>query len=236
MICKQAAIEYTWNTGFEPFFGHDRLPEDDVSKKIVPFTIEEQARLRVELPDHWKPYFDFAFRTGLRPGEQIAIKPEDIDWSRGLLHIRRSITLDGDGKRTEETTKNKYSRRTIKLTPAMLEALSAQKKIHDQFCCEYFFCSREGKPVHLSNVRRRTWIPALKTAGLTIREMKQTRHTFATIALSCGENPLWIARTMGHRNSEMIIKVYSRYVENIRGTEDGSIMDRVYQVNNGKEE
>ncbi|HOV88032.1 MAG TPA: DUF3596 domain-containing protein [Syntrophobacteraceae bacterium] len=236
MICKQAAIEYKWSTGFEPFFGHERLPEDDVSEKIVPFTIEEQAKLRQELPDHWKPYFDFAFRTGLRPGEQIAIKPEDIDWPRGLLHIRRSITLDEDGKRTEGTTKNKYSRRTIKLTPAMLEALSAQKAVHDQFGCEYFFCSREGRPIHLSNVRRRVWIPALKRAGLAIREMKQTRHTFATVALSCGENPLWIAKTMGHRNSEMIIKVYSRYVENIRGTEDGSIMDRIYQVNKGKEE
>lgn len=76
---RSVAIEYTWNTGFEPFFGHDRLPEDDVSEKIVPFTIEEQARLRLELPDHWKPYFDLAFRTGLRPGEQIAIKPENID-------------------------------------------------------------------------------------------------------------------------------------------------------------
>jgi integrase len=43
--------------------------------------------------------------------------------------------------------------------------------------------------------------------------MKQTRHSFATVALSCGESPLWIAKVMGHRNTEMVIKVYSKYIE-----------------------
>lgn len=236
MICEQAGIEYQWGSEFDPFFGFKRLPEEDASEKIFPFSIEEQHALRGKLEDHWKPYFDFAFRAGLSPGEQIGLKPEDIDWSRGLLHIRRAITLDKKGKRAEGDTKNKYRRRTIKLTPAMLEALTDQKKIQERFQSEYFFCSPQGKPVHLSNARRRAWIPALKRAGLAIREMKQTRHTFATVALSCGENPLWIAKVMGHRNAEMIIKVYSKYVENIRGTEDGSIMSCIYQPNAGKEE
>lgn len=235
MICKQAAIEFQWTRAFDPFWGYKRLPEVDTSEKIVPLSIEEQLKLRQEFPDHWKPYFDFAFRTGIRPGEQIGLKPGDIDWQRRLLHIRRAITLDKDGKRTEGVTKNRYSRRTIRLTPAILEALEAQKRIHARFGSEYFFCSPEGKAVRLSNVRRRVWIPALKKAGLALREMKQTRHTFATVALSCGENPLWIAKTMGHRNAEMIIKVYSKYVENIRGTVDGAIMDRIYQGTTSKD-
>jgi len=65
-------------------------------------------------------------------------------------------------------------------------------------------------------------------------EMKQTRHTFATIAFSSGESLLWIAKTMGHRDAEMVIKVYSKYIENINGTEDGTIMDRMYRVFEGK--
>ncbi len=81
--------------------------------------------------------------------------------------------------------------------------------------------------VHPSNLRRNVWRPALKKAGLKVREMKQTRHSFATVALSCGENPLWIARVMGHRNTEMIIKVYSKYIENAAGTEDGWRFDQV---------
>ena len=173
------------------------------------------------LPFHWVPYFKFAFRAGLRPGEQIGLKPEDIDWGKGTLYIRRAVTLDESGKRTTGETKNKYSRRVIRLTPSMLEPLREQAKIHKQFDCEYFFCTPNGCQLHLSNLRKKVWVPALKKAGLVVRAMKQTRHTFATLALSYGESPLWIAKIMGHRDTEMIIKVYSRYVENARGTEDG---------------
>ena len=66
-----------------------------------------------------------------------------------------------------------------------------------------------------------------------MRGIKQTRHTFATVALSCGENPLWIAKVMGHRDAEMVIKVYSRYVENLRGTEDGSTLDAIFRSTDG---
>jgi hypothetical protein len=41
---------------------------------------------------------------------------------------------------------------------------------------------------------------------------------------------------MGHRNTDMIIKVYSKYVENARGTDDGGLLNRILQGSNGKEE
>ena len=69
--------------------------------------------------------------------------------------------------------------------------------------------------------------------NIQFREMKQTRHSFATITLSCGENPLWIAKTMGHRDTSMIIKVYGKYVENASGSEDGAMLNAVYQFATG---
>lgn len=66
--------------------------------------------------------------------------------------------------------------------------------------------------------------------------MKQTRHTFATIALSCGENPLWIAQVLGHRNTDMIINVYGKYMEKARGPMDGGLLNQVFQGANGKKE
>ena len=71
-----------------------------------------------------------------------------------------------------------------------------------------------------SNVRIRVWIPALERAGVEYREMKQTRHSFATYHLSQGKNPLHIANVMGHRNAEMVIKVYSKYVDDAVGIDD----------------
>jgi integrase len=120
----------------------------------------------------------------------------------------------------------------------MLSALESQKKIYDQFKGKYFFCNTTGGLVNPSNLRRNVWWPALKEAGLKIRDMKQTRHSFATIALSCGENPLWIARFMGHRNTDMIIRVYGKYIENANGSKDGTAFDSIYQgtKSNNKEQ
>ena len=236
MICKDAAIEYGWGNTYNPFYGFKKLPESDPYEKILPFSTGEQGSLVAELPDHWKPYFQFAFRSGLRQGEQIGLKPEDVDWEKSLLHVRRAITLDENGKIMEGGTKNRYSRRTIRLTQSMIEPLKAQKIVHERFGCEYFFCTSQGKRIHPSNLRKRVWLPSLKKAGSEIREMKQTRHSFATVALSCGENPLWIAKVMGHRNTDMIIKVYSRYVENEGGSSDGARLDKAFQGTKGKDE
>lgn len=40
----------------------------------------------------------------------------------------------------------------------------------------------------------------------------QLRHTFASWALSSGENPLWVARQMGHKDVSMVLRVYGRYI------------------------
>lgn len=230
MIYNSAVIEYGWNESFNPFRGLKKLPTDDSYEKIHPFSIQEQNRLIEHLPIHWKPYFKFAFCSGLRQGEQIALKPEDIDWNSGLLHIRRAMTRDIEGKPIEGKTKNKYSRRTIRLIPVMQEILKEQKEILSRFeNTVYFFTSPSGSRVYVSNLRRRVWIPTLQKAGLKIREMKQTRHSFATNALGCGENPLWIAKVLGHRNVEMIIKVYSKYIDN-DDSYDGNSFGQLYQA------
>lgn len=229
MICNDAAIEYGWGSAYNPFFGFKRLPEDDAYEKIHPFSLEEQTKLIAALPDHWKPYFETAFVIGLRQGEQIALKPKDINWSKRILTIRRAVTKDENGKFMMGKTKNRFSRRTIKLLPIMVEALKKQKSIYDKFKGKYFFCSLKGKMIDVNNLRKRVWEPALTSSGVRNRQMRQTRHSFATNALSCGENPLWISNVMGHRNSDMIIKVYSKYIENANGSQDGNKLNAFYQ-------
>jgi integrase len=97
--------------------------------------------------------------------------------------------------------------------------------------------ANDGKALFSSNLRPKVWIPALEKAELRIRELKQTGHSFATTALSCRENPLWIAHVMGHRDSEMVLKVYTRYAEGLTGIADGSSLDKAFRkaVNKQKE-
>jgi len=221
MICKDAAIKYGWGGLYDPFFGFEMPKSDkDAYEKIFPFSVVEQDRIIDELPEHWKPYFRFALASGISQGEQAAIKPVVIDWEKGTIFIQRAMTRDENGKPVEGPCKNKYRRRTIKLSPKMLSALKDQKKIYDQFEGKYFFCSETGKMFDASNVRIRVWIPALERAGIKYRDMKQTRHSFATYHLSQGKNPLHIAKVMGHRNVEMVIKVYSRCIDNAVDIDD----------------
>ena len=51
--------------------------------------------------------------------------------------------------------------------------------------------------------------------------MYQTRHTFATLMLSSGENPNWVAQMMGHASAEMLFKRYAKFIPNLTRS-DGS--------------
>lgn len=235
MICKDASIEYGWGSTFNPFYGFKRLPVNDSYENLFPFSLDEQHKIIQNLAEHWKPYFDSAFKIGFRQGEQIALRPDDIDWERDLLRIKRAITRDENGKIMVGRTKNRYSRRTIRLIPVMRSALEEQKKIHDKIKGEFFFSSATGAMVDTSHLRERVWKPALKKTGLDYREMKQTRHSFATNALSCGENPLWIARVLGHRDTDMVIRVYGKFIENVGGFKDGNNLNDFYKGKNSKD-
>lgn len=65
------------------------------------------------------------------------------------------------------------------------------------------------------------WVPAMKKAGVRYRRPHQTRHTYASMMLSAGEHPMWVAKQMGHTDWTMIARVYGRWMpaadENVGG-------------------
>lgn len=55
-------------------------------------------------------------------------------------------------------------------------------------------------------------LPAMKKAGVRYRRPYQTRHTYASMMLSAGEHPMWVAKQMGHTDWTMIVRVYGRWM------------------------
>ncbi len=88
------------------------------------------------------------------------------------------------------------------------------------------FASRAGSPINNQNMTRRVWYPLLRHLDLRLRRPYQTRHTAATLWLAAGENPEWIARQMGHTSTQMLFRVYSRYIPNLT-RKDGSALERL---------
>lgn len=56
------------------------------------------------------------------------------------------------------------------------------------------------------------WVPAMKKAGVRYRRPYQTRHTYASMMLSAGEHPMWVAKQLGHTDWTMIARVYGRWM------------------------
>jgi len=69
----------------------------------------------------------------------------------------------------------------------------------------------------------KAWVPLLRRLGVRYRPPYQMRHTFATLAISAGENINWVARMMGHKSPVMTLERYNRYVPNLT-REDGKAL------------
>ena len=153
----------------------------------------------------------------MRTGEIDGLKWRYIDFERGFILVRETVV----GGRIEYT-KTDGSQREIVMSQVVREALLAQQK--ETGDKTFVFSTKNDTPHNHRNVTRRIWYPTLDACGLRHRTPYQTRHTAATLWLAAGENPEWIARQMGHTTSEMLFKVYSRYVPNLT-RQDGSAFE-----------
>lgn len=191
--------------------------------EIAPFTLEEIELLCREIREDLRPYLVARFFTGLRTGEINGLKWEHVDLQAGLIRVRDTYSAGVD----EPRTKTEYSQRDIPILPPVRDALLVQWR-DGLRGCRYVFHSRRGLPIDAHNFANRIWYPLLKRLGLAKRRPYETRHTTATLLLASGESPEWIARFMGHSNTQMLFTVYSRYVPNLT-RRDGSAIGRVLQ-------
>lgn len=182
-----------------------RLPKLD----IQPFSLEEVHRILDTVRPDWQPYLAVRFFTGMRTGEVNGLEWKHIDLDQDLMLVRQTIV-----KGKLENTKTDGSMRDIPMVPAVRAALLEQRKLVPGDC-RWVFAQRNGEPISLINFTNRVWHPLLRHLGLARRRPYQTRHTAATLMLGSGENPEWVARMLGHANTEMLFRVYSRYVPNL---------------------
>jgi integrase len=187
---------------------------------IEPMSFDEVEKFIASVRVDYKQYFIVRFYTGLRTGEVHGLQWKYIDFERREILVRETYSHLG-----REYTKNDGSQREVHMSEPVYQALKAQYEASGHLS-EYVFCTRIGTPIDPLNVNKRVWKPTLKLLGMKDRRFYQTRHTAATLWLASGEAPEWIAKQMGHTSTEMLFKVYSRYVPNLT-RQDGSAFERL---------
>ena len=177
---------------------------------IEPFSLQEVEKILATVRADFRHYCAVRFFTGMRTGEINGLKWKYVDFDNDLIMVRETFSAG----EVETDAKTESSLRDIPMLPMVKEALLAHRtRRHPE--SEYVFCSRDGSPIDAHNFANRIWYPLLRYLGLAKRRPYQTRHTTATLMLASGENPEWIARLMGHTNTQMLFTVYSRFVPNL---------------------
>lgn len=223
MILNEAAERYDFNS---PFRGIKTLRVQRVD--VEPFTLEEVQCFLDNVREDFHAYYTTRFFTGMRSGEVDGLQWKYVDFERRQILIRETIVHN---KMTY--TKTDGSQREIYISQPVYDVLQEQYKVTGGG--QFVFCNRDGKPLDNNNITKRVWHPTLRFLGMKKRPPYQTRHTAATLWLASGEAPEWIARQMGHTTTEMLFRVYSRFVPNLT-RKDGSAFERLLQAGLNQEE
>jgi integrase len=172
---------------------------------------DEIRRLLDACPPRYRPLLAFAVATGLRQGEALGLRWQDVDLSNRVLHVRWQ--WGRDHKLSEPKTKR--ARRDVVLAPSVVSMLRRHKAAspHSQ-AVDFVFASAAGTPLGHRNVVRRGLDKAMKAAGLDQNgQPKLTWHnlrdTAASVLIAGGASVVFVSRQLGHANVATTLKTYA---------------------------
>jgi integrase len=183
----------------------NNMPDVYKPDHVDPFNQDEQERILSAATGQDRNFIKFAFWSGLRTSELVALNWNDIDFTKGLIRVDKAKTK---AAAKPEPPKTKASIRYVKLLPPAREALLAQKKLTS----DLIFTDEEGGYLTAIGIRNDIWIPILKKAGVKYRKPSQTRHTYASMMVSAGEPLAWVSQQMGHKYVSTTEKRYARWI------------------------
>ena len=202
-----------------------KLPRID-REEIDPLTAEEANRLiEAAAGDRLEAIYTIAIHTGLRQGELLSLRWEDLDLEAGALRVRRTLTRT-KGTYSMGEPKTKKSRRTVRLTTGAVAALRGhlerQLEEMDRLGSLYqpgglVFASEAGGIINPSNLRNRSFTRLLRRAGLPPdTRFHDLRHTCATLLLSRNVNPKVVSEMLGHATIAITLDTYSHVLPDMQ--------------------
>lgn len=214
-----------------PTYRLGKIANGTVRKEVMdPLTSDELKKLLDTVQAHYSshyPLFLLLARTGMRIGEALAVKWDDIDFAGRFIDVKRSIV-----RGSISTPKSGKSRRvdmSLQLTEALRRhSLESKKKalaLGLGSTPEYVFTNDQGGMIDKNNWRRRTFKKALGKAGLRRIRIHDLRHTYATLRVFKGDNIADISNQLGHHSVKLTMDVYFHWIPGKKKSEVDGLDD-----------
>jgi integrase len=189
------------------------------------FLSPEEARSFLEAirGDRLEALYTVALAIGLRPGEALGLRWQDVDLEAGSLRIQVALQRI-DGKLVVDELKTHRSRRSLALPQFAITALQAHQSRQDverKAAGERWeaqglvFSTRLGRPLGQRNVIR-CFRRTLKKAGIAHRRFYDLRHTCASLLLVQGVHPRVVMEILGHSQIGLTMNTYSHVVPQLQ--------------------
>jgi integrase len=200
-----------------------KLPHKGAEETKALSPEQVSALLRAARGGRLEALYVVALHTGLRRGELLALRWNDVDFEKGTLRVDQSLDQHG----AFHAPKREESRRTLRLTPVALAALKAHRvrqnaeklKAGERWGDNYLvFPNTVGRPINPSNLYRRDFQPLLERAGLGDEgfTFNSLRHTFATTLAVSGVHPSTAQKMLGHKDIRMTLAIYTHVTDDMQ--------------------
>jgi integrase len=177
---------------------------------------QTRAFLRAVSGDRFEALYVLAVHAGLRAGELLGLKWEDVDLEGGTLQVRRTLSETRTGHVFEAPKNGKG--RNIKLTVGAVDALKQHKATRNAERLKagptwedkgLIFPSQRGTTMNARNLTARSFKPILKRTGLPDIRLHDLRHACVTLLLSRGVHPKFVQELLGHATIAITLDTYS---------------------------
>jgi integrase len=190
-------------------------PPAKADHELRPLAAEQVAAFLESVEsDRFEALYVTAIGLGLRQGELLGLRWQDVDLEAGTVSVRYSLSVT---TRTLAEPKTERSRRTLRLPSVVLAALHERRRVQlaERLAAgarwednDYVFATHHGRPLMARNVLRDLHA-RLESAGLPRSRFHDLRHAFATMMLEDGEDLAVISKALGHSNLSTTADVYA---------------------------
>lgn len=210
----------------EPLYEHIEMRKL-TKPRPDPFSLAEIDTILSKIHDErGRNHYEFAFFSGLRPSEQIALRWSNVDLRTGVILVDVARTRYQDkGTKTGDV-------RSVELNSRARAAIDRQRKV-TQLAGGHVFPDINGTGFNdTDGPLDAWWKAAIKVSGVRQRDARRSRHTYATLCLHAGNTPAWAARQLGH-SVEMFYRVYSKWIDGADKGKERSKMDSFLSSSTG---